>query len=128
MNPATFEELERTLKTEGATAALDRLCTRLREEKDYDNLFYARLMAKRHELGVSPVPTAPTSDVPPDRQAEFEEGIRQACREVGGLYLAQGNIPQAWAYHRMIGEPAPVEQALAERRPGQDEDLEPLVQ
>ena len=128
MNPTTFDELETTLKTEGAAVALERLCTRLREEQDYDNLFYARLMARRHELGVSPVPTAPTSDVPPERQAEFEEAIRQACREVGTLYLAQGNLPQAWAYYRMIGEPAAVEEALAGRRPGEDEDIEPLIQ
>ncbi|HKB35741.1 MAG TPA: hypothetical protein VKD72_04760 [Gemmataceae bacterium] len=128
MNPSLFDELERTLTTEGASAALDRLCTRLRERQDYDNLFYARLMAKRYELGVSPVPTAPTSDVPPERQGEFEETIRRACREVGGLYLEQGNIPQAWMYYRMVGDSVPVEQALDEARPDEGQDLEPLIQ
>src|SRR5829696_369298 len=128
MPPAIFDELERTLTTEGPAAALDRLCARLREEEDYENLFYARLMAKRHEMGVSPVPTAPTSDVPPERQGEFEEAIRSACREAGGLYLRKGSLPQAWAYFRMIGEPGPVEQALAEARPGEGDDVEPLIQ
>src|SRR5947209_5359518 len=64
MTASLFDELERTLAAEGAPAALDRLCAGLREQRDYDNLFYARLMAKRYELGVLPVPTAPTSDVP----------------------------------------------------------------
>src|SRR5262245_18769376 len=128
MTSTLFDELERTLATEGASAALERLCTRLREQRDYDNLFYARLMAKRYELGVSPVPTAPTSDVPAERQSEFEEAIRRAAREVGGLYLQHGNIPQAWMYFRMIGETAPVAQALAAIRPGPDQDLEPFVQ
>lgn len=128
MEPAVFDELERTLTTEGPAAALDRLCNRLRQEKDYDSLFYARLMAKRHELGVLPVPTAPTTDVPAARQGEFEDAIRRACREVGALYLAEGKLPQAWAYYRMIGEPAAVEEALAQRQPGEEDDLEPLIQ
>src|SRR5437764_8567272 len=128
MDPSLFDELERTLTTERASAALDRLCTRLREQHDYDNLFYARLMAKRYELGVLPVPTAPTSDVPAERQTEFEEAIRGAAREVGTLYLQAGNIPQAWMYFRMIGENAPVERALAEVRPEEGQDLEPLIQ
>jgi hypothetical protein len=128
MNSAIFDDLQRTLSAEGPDVALERLCTRLREQKDYDNLFYARVMARRHALGVSPVPTAPTGDVPAEHQAEFEEGIRQACREVGELYLAEGNLPQAWAYYRMIGESAPIEQALAQSRPGEDEDLEPFIQ
>ena len=54
MDSATFDELQQTLKTEGAGTALDRLCTTLRERKDYGNLFYALLLKKRHELGVSP--------------------------------------------------------------------------
>ncbi len=128
MDSALFEELERTLGSEGPAATLERLCTRLRERQDYDALFYARLMAKRYELGVSPVPTAPTADVPPQNQTAFEDAIRQACREVGALYLGEGKLAQAWAYYRMIGEAAPVERALTEARPGEADDLEPLIQ
>src|SRR5262249_12092664 len=128
MTSTLLDELERTLAAEGAPAALERLCTRLRERHDYDNLWYARLMAKRYELGLLPVPTAPMSDVPAERQAEFEEAIRRASREVGQLYLQEKNIPQAWVHYRVIGEPAPVAQALAEVRSEQGQDLEPLIQ
>src|SRR5262245_1564375 len=101
-DPALFDELEATMSREGPPAALERLCRRLRERKDFDSLFYARLMAKRHELGISPVPTNSTSDIPEPRQGEFEEAIRSACREVGGLFLREGNVPGAWPYFRMI--------------------------
>ena len=57
--PSVFDDLEYTLKTDSPEAACRRLCDRLREEKDYHALFYALLMQKRHELGVSPVPTGP---------------------------------------------------------------------
>jgi hypothetical protein len=128
MNPALFDELERTLAAEGAEPAIDRLCSRLREEKDYTSLFYALLLKERHALGVSPVPTGPSTELPPETHGRYEDAIRQAARLVGGLHLEAGEVPQAWAYFRMIGEPEKVRVALESYRPGEDEDLQPLVQ
>jgi hypothetical protein len=123
-----FDELQTVLKTEGPEAALARLEASLREQKDYNGLFYALLMKKRHQLGIVPVPTSPTQDIPELYHGTYEEAIRQAAREVGGLYLQEGNIPQAWPYFRMLNEPDPVRTALGDHQPGEDEDLQPLVQ
>lgn len=128
MDPALFDQLERTLRDKGPDAAIDRLCASLREQKDYGSLFYALLLRKRHELGVSPVPTGPSQDLPESAHAPYEEAIRQAGREVGGLYLRAGDLPQAWAYFRMLGEPEPVRAALEEYRPAEGEDIQPIVQ
>jgi hypothetical protein len=128
MEPSAFDDLQQTLTAQGPAAAISRLCERLRDGKDYTSLFYALLMKKRHELGVSPIPTAPSSELPPAAHEPFENGIREAARHVGGLYLAEGNVPQAWLYFRMINEPGPVVQALADYRPGPDEDVHPVVQ
>ena len=128
MDPAVFDELEHTLAAEGPEAAVRRLCDRLREQKDYHALFYALLMQKRHELGVSPVPTGPSKDLPPAVHAPYEEAIRQAGRLVGGLYLQDGQMSQAWAYYRMIGETEPMKAALEAHQPAEGEDLQPLVQ
>jgi hypothetical protein len=128
MDPTVFDELQGTLRAEGPAAAIDRLCTRLRERKDYTSLFYALLMKKRHELGVSPVPTAPAQDLPASAHEPFEEAIRAAARLVGGLYLDEGNLPQAWVYFRMIGEPQPVMEALERHQPAEGEDVQQLVQ
>ncbi len=127
MDPALFDELERTLAAEGAEPAIDRLCSRLREDKDYTSLFYALLLKERHALGVSPVPTGPSTELPEAVHGRYEEAIRQAARLVGGLHLEAGEIPQAWAYFRMIGEPDKVRAALDGYAPGEDEDLQPLV-
>jgi hypothetical protein len=128
MDPAVFDELEHTLAAEGPDAAVRRLCDRLREQKDYHALFYALLMQKRHELGVSPVPTGPSKDLPASVHAPYEDAIRQAGRLVGGLYLQDSQMPQAWAYYRMIGEPEPMKAALETHQPAEGEDLQPLVQ
>ena len=47
-----YDDLQQSLNRAGPQAAIDKLCTALREQKDYTGLFYALLMKKRHELGV----------------------------------------------------------------------------
>jgi hypothetical protein len=128
MDSSLFTELERTLEVEGPSAAIHRLCEQLREKKDYASLFYALLMRKRQQLGVTPIPTGPASELPESTHLDYEEAIRQAGRQVGGLYLQEGELPQAWAYFRMINEPEAVRAALEAYQPKEDEDLQSLVQ
>jgi hypothetical protein len=127
MDSAAFEELEQRLRKEGPTSAIDRLCSVLREHKDYAGLFYALLMKRRHELGVSPVPTGPAQELPENVHEPYENAIRDAGRLVGQLYLEAGNIPQAWVYFRMLGEPEPVREALEQVQVKEDDDCQPLV-
>lgn len=127
MDTATLEELHGLLDKAGPDAALERLGTRLRDDHDYEALFYARLLAARVCLGVSPIPTGPVSDIPDDKQVQYEDAIRAAAREVGELFLRQGNLGQAYGYFRMIGETAPLKQALADHVPREDEDYDTLV-
>ena len=81
----------------------------------------------RHELGVSPLPGT-NSELPENVHEPYEEGIRQAGREVGRLLLEEGDIVQASAYYRMLGEVEPVRQALEAYQPFDGEDLQPLVE
>jgi hypothetical protein len=128
MDPKLLDELQQILQTAGADAAIDRLCAELKQRKDFHGLFYALLMKKRHTLGVSPVPTGSNQDLPADTHEAFEEGIREAARTAGRLCLDEGNIPQAWAYFRMLGEPGPVAEALKNIEPKDDQDLQPLIE
>ncbi len=127
MDPAVFEELQHTLDSNGAAAAIDRLCSCLRGDENLEGLFYARLLAARQQLGLSPIPTAPVADIPDDKQDQYEEAIRTACREVGQLCLERHQLPQAYGYFRMIGDTGPVRQAMADHRPAEDEDMEALI-
>ncbi len=127
MDPQLYDDLQRAIDTEGPTAAIDRLCDALRQRKDYSNLFYALLMKKRHELGVCPIPTGPTQELPASAHEPYEEAIRQAGRQAGQLYLDEGNIPHAWMFYRMLGEVEPVAAALEKVQPAEGEDCSPLV-
>jgi len=128
MDPQLFDELGQALADEGAPAAIERLCTRLRERKDYTNLFYALLLKKRFEMGASPVPTGASQDLPAEMHAPYEEAIRQAGRLVGQLFLDEDNIPHAWAFFRMIGEHDPVARALEHYQPKEGEDCQQIVE
>jgi len=123
-----FDELQQTLAEQGPEAAIDRLCARLRERKEYDKLFYALLMKKRHELGVYPVPTDAAQLLPEAAQKTYEEAIRETGRLVGHLYLEEKDISRAWMYYRMVGEPEPVARALEEYRFKEDEDCQQLIE
>lgn len=128
MDQTVLTELQEAFSAAGPAAAIEQLCRQLREAKDFASLFYALLLKKRHELGVLPIPTSPAQDLPQEVQEPYEEAIRQAARVVGKLFLEEGNIPQAWLYFRMLGEPEPVAAALDRAQPGAEEDLQTLIE
>jgi hypothetical protein len=82
-------------------------------------------MKKRHELGLPLIQTEPFEDWPNDTARAYEEGLLEAAREVGGLFLADGSIQRAWPYFRAVGETAPVAAAIEEVQPG--EEIEPII-
>ncbi|MBY0461147.1 MAG: hypothetical protein K2V38_27815, partial [Gemmataceae bacterium] len=118
-----FDRLQAALADRGPAAAIDLLLEELQEAQDFQALFYAKLLAKRVELGVSPFPTSPASELPPHTHEPYEEAIRAAGREVGGLLLERKEFAKAWAFFRMLGEPEPVRAALETYSPGPDDDV-----
>lgn len=128
VDPELFNSVRRELESGGAAKAVGRLCDLLREAKEYSKLFYALLMKKRLAMGVSPIPTAPSTELTPAQQDEYETAIREAAREVGGLFLKEGRIPPAFDYFRMIGEMEPIADAVANYAPAEDDDVQPIVE
>ena len=128
LDPAAFDRLRAALAAGGPAAAVDKLIAELRAAEDFNNLFYALLMKKRVELGVSPFPTGPSADLPAHTHEPYEQAIREAGREVGQIFLARGEVPKAWTFFRMLGEPDPVREALAKFDPKPDDDVYPLIE
>jgi len=122
-----FDHLRERLSSAGPAAAIDQLCASLREAGDYAKLFYALLLKKRVEMGVSPIPTSSAMEMSAQQQEEYENAIRSACREVAGLFIQSGNIPAAYGYLRMIGEIGPIRDAIEKHQPGEDEDVQGLI-
>jgi hypothetical protein len=127
MDSTAFDDLASTMDRYGPAAAIEKLCHTLREKKDYASLFYALLLKKRFELGVSPIPTGSAQELPEATHEPYEQAIRLAGREVGQLYLEQGDIPRAWLYFRMLGENEAVKAALDKYQPTENDDAQQLV-
>jgi hypothetical protein len=128
LSPETYARLQATLAEKGPVAAVDRLVTDLRELSDFNALFYALLMKKRVELGVSPFPTGAAADLPAATHEEYERAIREAGRLVGSEFLQRNDLRKAWFYFNMLGEPGPVREYLETFRPTDADDIQPLVE
>ncbi|MCS6866616.1 MAG: hypothetical protein RMJ56_02805 [Gemmataceae bacterium] len=128
LTPAAYDRLRDTLTRRGTAAAIDELIAELRKIEDYQALFYALLMKKRVELGVSPFPTGNAHELPPHTHEPYEEAIRQAARQIGRLLLERKDFTKAWAFFRMLGEPEPLREALQAYTPGPEEDIYPLLE
>lgn len=112
MDVQVFDEFEQRLREQGPEVAFDYLEQQSRATKNYAQLFQARLLKKRFELGLPLIQRELFDDLPADRRRTYEEAFIRAAREAGELYLADGDIPRAWSYFRAIGEPAPVAAAI----------------
>src|SRR5438270_6762640 len=120
MEPDTFDQLERARQEGGAAGGFDFLIQRFRQEKNYPSLFEARLMQKRLELGLEPIQSGSLEDVPAEVRPAYERAFIDAAREVGGLFLGDGDVARAWPYYRAVGDPAPVAAAIERIEPGED--------
>jgi hypothetical protein len=107
-----FAHINQVLRAGGPEAGFAYLAKRAREDKNYPLLFEIRLMQKRRELGLPLILTEPLGDLPKPKQDAYEQGTVEAAREVGALFLADGEIERAWPYFRAIGEVKPVAKAL----------------
>lgn len=103
---------------------VDALQAVLQKEKDFHRLFDAKLIKARIALGL-PV-TQPTSldNVPEDKEAAFRAEYLKAARAIGQLFLDDGQLSEAWAYFRTIGEPEPVRQAIEKIKAPREPDEE----
>jgi hypothetical protein len=124
----TFSELESSLASGGPAAALDQLAARLREEKKYHELFEALKMKVRHGLGLPLLPGESSSDdLPLATRDKLEEGLVDACREVGELLLQAGKVREGWMYLRPVGDKRRAAE-LINAVPQDDDNTEELVE
>ncbi|HVK13156.1 MAG TPA: hypothetical protein VM597_30665 [Gemmataceae bacterium] len=128
LSPEVYDRLRQTIADRGPAAAVDRLCADLRALGDLNALFYALLMKKRVELGVSPFPTGAAADLPKETHAEYEDAIRSACRFIGTEFLKRNDLRKAWTYFDMLGEPGPVREYIENLDLTDAEDVQPVVE
>jgi hypothetical protein len=112
----TFDQL---LESENPSASFDLLVARFRAAKDYRSVFDARLMKKRLELGLPMFLTDDLSALPSELREAYGQEVTEAARDVGELFLSDGEIAQAWPYLKATGDSARVADAIEKVTPGE---------
>ena len=114
-----FPLLDPLLESENPASSLDFLIGQFLAKKEYGLVFEARLMKKRHELGLPLIQTDSLS------REDYQEFVIEAAREAGQLFLADGNLERAWPYFRAVSETQPIYDALQKIEPR--ENLEGVI-
>jgi len=127
MSDNPFDLIDEALRSGGPEAGFDFLAKKVQEEKNYPLLFEVRLLKKRHELGLPLIQVDDSAPMPPEKRLEYDKTFIAAAREIGGLYLADGNIQRAWPYFRAINDTAPVAAAI-EKGELPEEGIEPIIE
>ncbi len=117
-----FDEIEKAVATGGARSALDLLARKFLTAKQYPQLFETRLMQKRLELGLPLIQLGAIEDLPDPERSSYEDGVRRAAREIGSLFLAEGDIPRVWPYFRAIGDRETIASAIEATEPGEQNE------
>jgi hypothetical protein len=127
MPAAEFAQLETELAQRGVEAVLDRLAEQLRERKRYHELFEALKMRVRWRLGLPLLHVDAGDRLDESQRNKLEDGLIEACREVGMLLLREGNIREGWMYLRPVGDKEAVARELANVEP-QEDKIDELVE
>jgi len=126
MSEESFGAICKILESEEPARALDLLIARYREAKQYPRWFQARMVRTRLQMGLPLIQADGGAEIPPEAHAAYEQALLEAARETGGLFLADGDIPNAWTYLRATGDSALVAEAMERIEPGEG-DAEAVI-
>ena len=126
----TFTILLKLSQERGAEEAARALVETMRSEERYPELFEARKMLHRIELGLPPVHVpglqggdnerSESSKLDPQVQDELDKRLLDACREVGSGLMRSGRLQEGWMYLRAVGDDAFAAQAMEGIEPTQE--------
>ena len=122
-----FDQLLQTLDSGGVDAALDQLAEQLRGKKRYHELFEALKMKVRQQLGLPLTYGDAGDELDEATRTKLEDGLLDACREVGMALLREGAIREGWMYLRPVGDRQAVADELGKIEPN-DDNLDQLIE
>jgi len=126
MIDGSFDQLQSALTSGGAEAALAKAAQLLQQEKMHHELFEVRKMQLRQKLGLPILAGESTDGLPEALRSQLEDGLIEACREVGSALLGQGQIREGWMYLRPVGDRAEAARLLSAIE-ASDENYEELI-
>ncbi len=127
MESQSFAMIETAFECGGIDAVLDSLEKSLREDKRFHELFECLKMKIRHKLDLPLLYSDAGEELQASKREELEEGLIEACREVGTLLLDDGQIREGWTYLRPVGDKQVVRERLRKIE-ATDDNIDQLIE
>jgi hypothetical protein len=124
-NAAEFEQLDAAIE-DGVPAVIERMIEQLRQRKKYHHLFEALKLRLRYRMGLPLWEHTPGEQLDPEQRDRYEDGLIEACREVGMLLLENGHVRDGWMFLQPVGDNAAVAAALRSLDPD-DDNIDQIV-
>jgi hypothetical protein len=114
MSDNEFQRLDDLMQGPGPESVLAALASSLREQHRYHELFEVLKMQVRRRLGLPIVYTDEGDELPEQQRQALEEGLLDACRQVGLALLDKGQVRDGWIYLRPLGDKKLVAERIAQ--------------
>lgn len=105
-----YDQLNEALQQGGVAACLDRLIEQLAEQNKHQELFEARKMQVRQQLGLPLLSNDLPDDLNEEQRRDLEDKLidayRTVYRDVGLLMFRSGELSQGWTLLQAAGEEA----------------------
>jgi hypothetical protein len=122
-----FDQIESTFQQSGTESALAQLANALSESKKYHELFEARKLQLRCELGLPLLSAESVDQLDEPVQNQLEDGLAKICREIGSSLMEQGKLREGWMYLRPVGENELARDFVMKTEPD-DENIDELIE
>jgi hypothetical protein len=122
-----YRNLQQLIEQQGVAAGLEVLEQAFRRNQQYPQLFEILKIKCRFQLGLPLIYGTRPEQLDDATQQQLEQGLIEACQEVGLGLLKAGQLEQSWLYLQPIGNRPSVAQALQDL-PVHESHLETLIE
>ena len=125
--PTPFDEIERLAGEQGVGKSLDFLEHHFRKDKEYFKLFEVLKIRCRNRLGLPLMYSRQPDNLDEQQQRELEDGLLNACKEVGTLFFKAGHVQEGWMYLQPVGDKT-LNEKLVKNVEVNEENIDTLIE
>ncbi len=122
-----YQQLQVAVAAGEPLDAARQLVAHFEQTGQYHELFEALKMQLRLQLNLSAAQADRQEKFDEATELKLEQGLIEACRRVGELFLTEGKIREGWMYMRPVGDRELAAKALAAVEPN-DENIDELLE
>jgi len=127
MSQTHFDQLQQLASESGVEKSLDFLEHHFRRDKSYFKLFEVLKMRCRHRMGLPLIYSQQPDDLSESQQRDLEDGLLEACREIGTLFVKSGQIQEGWMYLQPVGDKK-LNEKLIRSIPVDEENIDSIIE